>query len=983
MLDLKSKLLFTIGAVFLIAFGILTYFDYRNTRQEIAHTLTNEARLIRSMMSATRRVYRHQLMVSGLPLDETTLGFLPAHALSRISNEFSRMVTSGLTFNNVSDRPRNNELMADRVELEAIDFFRRTPQARERLTPFEDSNGEPYYHFATPLWITKDCLKCHGKPEDAPPGIREVYNSSYHYELGDLKGILSIKLPARELQQRAIRRVWESSLDYLVGFVLTFLAVFLLLKRTLLGRITTLTRASESLAGGNFDTRIDLTGNDEISQVSAAFNSMAEAIAERTRHLEASEKRTRSIFQSAGEGMLLVSDDGLIRDHNRATGNIFGYTGEQLIGQPLTCLLPEQLSPAERHRLLRSISRTDPDSRTLQRIEITGRRHGGEHFPMELNISQVMFGEHTLYLAIIQDISQRKQAEQAIQEKQQFLQSVVDGVIDPIMVIGEDYRVIMMNRAARDNVPEQFRDHDQHYCYQVSHNRDTPCSGIEHPCPLKQVMSNHRAVTLLHVHHSRELGLRRIELDASPYLDSSGRLRGIIEVSKDITERLETEEQLRDNEVRLSHLAQHDILTGLPNRLLFHDRLEHAMQKARRSGHQVAVLFLDLDRFKNINDGLGHDVGDGLLREVASRLLRVIRDEDTVARLGGDEFVIILEDITDSSSASSVARKCLSALSQKMLIKGIDIFPTVSIGIALFPGDEQSVDGLMKCADAAMYRAKDGGRDSFQFYTRDMNDQTISLLRMEGSLRHALEKQQLRLHYQPKYDLRNGKLVGMEALVRWQHPEKGLISPADFIPLAEDTGMIVAIGEWVLGEACRQLREWHEAGFRQLQVAVNISARHFNPTLLETLDQVLLKTGLAPESLELEITESVLMENAEAAVGTLSQIRERGISLAIDDFGTGYSSLNYLKRFPIGSLKIDRSFVQDVMQDGNDAAIVSSIVALARNMDLQVTAEGIETEEQMGFIQNAGCDFGQGFLLGKPVEASRFEALHLKPAVPA
>ncbi|MCW8906171.1 MAG: EAL domain-containing protein [Sedimenticola sp.] len=983
MLDLKSKLLFTIGTVFLISFGILTYFDYRNTRQEIAQALTNEARLIRSMMTATRRVYRHQLMISGLPLDGTTLGFLPAHALSRVSNEFSRLVTSGLTFNNVSDRPRNSELMADRVELEAMDYFRHNPDARERLVPFDSRDGEPYYHFAAPLWITRDCLKCHGKPEDAPPGIREIYNASYHYELGDLKGILSIKLPARELEQRAISQVWESSFNYLVGFILTFLAVFLLLKRTLLGRIATLTRASESLAGGNYGTRIDLTGSDEISQVSAAFNSMAEAIAERTRNLEENEQRTRSIFQSAGEGMLLVSDDGLIRDHNRAAESIFGFTAEQLSEQPLTCLLPEQLSPVERRRLLRIVSHSDPGDRTRQRIEITGRRRSGEHFPMELNISQVKIGSRTLYLSIIEDISERKQAEQVIQEKQQFLQSVIDGVIDPIMVIGEDYRVIMMNRSARDNVPAQFRALSTHYCYQVSHNRDTPCSGNEHPCPLKQVLSNRRAVTLLHEHHTRELGLRRIELDASPYRDSSGRLRGIIEVSKDITERLETEEQLRDNEVRLSHLAQHDVLTGLPNRLLFHDRLEHAMHKARRSGHQVAVLFLDLDRFKNINDGLGHDVGDGMLREVASRLLRVIRDEDTVARLGGDEFVIILEDIPDASSASSVARKCLAALSQKMLIKGIDIFPTVSIGIALFPEDEQSVDGLMKCADAAMYRAKDGGRDSFQFYTRDMNDRTISLLRMEGSLRHALEKQQLLLHYQPKYDLRKRELVGMEALVRWQHPEKGLIPPADFIPLAEDTGMIVAIGEWVLDEACRQLREWHETGFRRLQVAVNISARHFNPSLLETLDQVLMKTGLEPECLELEITESVLMENAEAAVVTLHQIRNRGIALAIDDFGTGYSSLSYLKQFPIGSLKIDRSFVQDVMQDSNDSAIVSSVVALARNMDLQVTAEGIETEEQLRFIQDSGCDFGQGYLLGRPVDASRFEALHLRPRVPA
>lgn len=980
MLDLKSKLLLTIGTVFLVSFGILTYFDYRNTRQEIVQSLASEARLIRSMMIATRRVYRHQFMISGLPLNETTLGFLPAHALSRVSSEFSRLVTSGLSFNNVSDRPRNNKLLADPVEQQAIDYFRRNPEQKERLAPFSDNKGEPYYHFSSPLWITKDCLKCHGKPEDAPPGIRQMYDTSYHYKLGDLKGILSIKLPARELQERAIQQVWENSLNYLLGFMLTFLAVFLLLKRTILGRIAALTSASEALACGNYATRVKLTGNDEISQVSVAFNSMAEAIAERTRNLEESEQRIRSLFHAAGEGILLISDDGLVRDQNHATETIFGYARDELIKQPLTRLLPEKLAPGERRQLLRIISQSEPDSTLLNRITINGRRKSGEQFPMELTISQVRISAQQMYLVIAQDISKRRRAEQALQEKQQFLQSVIDGVIDPILVIAGDYRVIMMNRAARDNVPEE---QSAHYCYQVSHARSTPCSGDDHPCPLKQVMSKRRAVTLLHTHHTRGQGTRRIELDVSPYLDGNGQLAGIIEVARDVTERLETEEQLRNNEIRLSHLAQHDILTGLPNRLLFHDRLEHAMHKAHRSEYQVAVLFLDLDRFKNINDGLGHDVGDDMLREVASRLLRVIRSEDTVARLGGDEFVIILEEIKDTASASAVASKCLQALSQRMLIKGIDIFPTVSIGIALFPDHEQSVDGLMKCADTAMYRAKDAGRNNFQFYTRDMNDRTISLLRMEGNLRHALEKQQLLLHYQPKIDLRNRKPVGMEALVRWQHPEKGLIPPSDFIPLAEDTGMIVAIGEWVLHEACQQLRLWHQAGHRNLHVAINISARHFNPGLLQTIDQVLAKTGLDPRCLELEITESVLMENAEAAVVTLQEIRKRGISLAIDDFGTGYSSLSYLKQFPIGSLKIDRSFVQDVMQDSNDAAIVSSIVALARNMDLEVTAEGVETEEQLLFIQATGCDFGQGYLLGRPVNSAQFETTHLKPLTSA
>jgi len=855
---LKTRLLLTIGTVFLVAFGILTVIDYQDTRKEIAQALLNEARSMRGMMTATRRVYRHQFMISGLPLNENTVGFLPAHALSRISKEFSNWVTSGLSFNNVSDRPRNPNLQADRIEMEAIRHFRNNPGQQERMVPFTTAEGKSFYHFSSPIWITKDCLECHGKPEDAPPGIRELYTASYDYQLGDLKGILSIKLPTEELERRAINQVWNSSLNYLFGFFCTFLAVFLLIRHTVLNRITALTSATQQLAAGNYATRVPVTGRDEITRVGAAFNSMTEAIAIRTHHLEKSKL--------------------------------------------------------------------------------------------------------------------------AIREKQQFLQTVIDGIIDPLIVIRRDYQVMMMNKAARANLPADAPANKTYHCYQVSHGRDTPCSGVDHPCPLNQVVESGAPVTLIHEHQHATYGTRLFELDASPYWEGDDNLMGIIETARDITDRLTTEQQLRENEARLTHLAQHDTLTGLPNRLLFHDRLEHAMHKARRTGHLVAVLFLDLDRFKNINDGLGHDVGDGMLKEVSARLQRAMREDDTVARLGGDEFVIILEELSDPGSAATVASKCLEALSRKMVVKGIEIFPTVSIGITLFPDDETSVDGLMKCADTAMYRAKDAGRNCFQFYTRNMNDQTIKMLLLEGSLRHALADNQLCLFYQPKYDMSNNRLIGMEALIRWDHPEKGMISPADFIPLAEDTGIIIEIGEWVIDRACRQIKAWQTFGIDHLHVAVNISARHFNPTILETIAKALDENQLAPRFLELEITESVLMNNVDSAVKILMQLRDMGISLSIDDFGTGYSSLNYLKRFPIASLKIDRSFVKDMTNDRNDAAIVSSIVALAKNMDLQVTAEGVETASQLELLKGLGCDYGQGFLLGRPVPADEFARRHLYPA---
>ncbi len=857
MLGLKTRLLLTIGTVFLTAFGILSFIDYQDTRREITQALLNEARAIRGMMAATRRVYRHQFMISGLPVNENTLGFLPAHALGRISKEFTNGITSGLSFNNVSDRPRNPELQADKIEMEAIRHFRDNPGQQERMVPFTTAEGKSFYHFSSPIWITKDCLECHGKPEDAPAGIRELYDASYHYQLGDLKGILSIKLPTEELERHAINQVWNSSLNYLLGFFCTFLAVFLLIRHTVLNRMAALTSATARLAGGDFTTRVPVTGRDEIAQVSTAFNSMTEAIAIRTRNLQESKL--------------------------------------------------------------------------------------------------------------------------AIREKQQFLQTVIDGMIDPLIVIHRNYQVTMMNKAARASLPADTPADKTWYCYEVSHGRDTPCTGIDYPCPLRQVLKSGAPVTLIHKHQNAEHGTRLLELDASPYWERDGTLMGIIETARDITDQLTTERQLRENEERLTYLAQHDALTGLPNRLLFHDRLEHAMHKAHRSSQLVAVLFLDLDRFKNINDGLGHDVGDGMLKEVSARLQRAMREDDTVARLGGDEFVIILEELSDPGSAAMVASKCLEAISRKMVINGIEIFPTVSIGITLFPDDETSVDGLMKCADTAMYRAKDAGRNCFQFYTRDMNDQTIQMLLLEGSLRNALSNDQLCLFYQPKFDLAGNRLTGMEALIRWNHPEKGIIPPADFIPLAEDTGMIIEIGEWVIDRACRQMKAWQIFGIEHLHVAVNISARHFNPIILDTIAKSLSDNQLEPHFLELEITESVLMDNADSAVKILTKLREMGIALSIDDFGTGYSSLSYLKRFPIASLKIDSSFVKDMTNDGNDAAIVSSIVALAKNMDLQVTAEGVETAGQLEYLKRLGCDYGQGYLLGRPVPAEAFEQLYLRP----
>jgi len=438
-------------------------------------------------------------------------------------------------------------------------------------------------------------------------------------------------------------------------------------------------------------------------------------------------------------------------------------------------------------------------------------------------------------------------------------------------------------------------------------------------------------------------------------------------IIKDITLRRQTEQMLREKEDRLSYLAHHDSLTELPNRLLCNDRLRQAVSRARRAGQLAAVLFIDLDRFKNINDTLGHGSGDLLLKEVAQRLRYWVRESDTVARLGGDEFVIIVEQLDDSRYAAVVAQKLISVLAQPISLNGHELFVTVSIGITIFPTDSSDVDGLMKCADLAMYSAKESGRNTYQFYTPDMNSRTHEMLEIGAELRRALEHEQLLLHYQPQLNLSDGALVGMEALIRWQHPARGMIMPDTFIQLAEESGLIVPIGEWVLKTACRQAKEWQNQRTLPFRVAVNISPCQFRSgNLVAVVASALQQTGLEAQWLELEITEGMIMGNLEASLRIMEELTAMGVHLAIDDFGTGYSSLGHLKRFPITRLKIDKSFVREIASNPNDAAIASAVIALAHTMSLEVIAEGIETGEQLEVLRRLGCEQGQGYLFSRP-----------------
>lgn len=669
--------------------------------------------------------------------------------------------------------------------------------------------------------------------------------------------------------------------------------------------------------------------------------------------LRESERRYRLLVERMREGLAQVDNQGVVQFVNDRYCQMVGYEREELLGKNADFLLasPEDAAivAAKTQSRLQGI---------IDQYEVRIRRKDGSVIWVEIGGAPVTDAEGVVVgsIGVHNDVTERRRAEQALRESEARYRLMAENSTDMISRISFDGTILYASDASRRLLGYEPAEMEGRTFYEFMYGPDR--TEIR---DLTALINENRPTTFSFRMIRRDGSVVWFETTSRSVRDpGSGNVEEIIGVSRDISERKRAEEQIEFQ-------AYHDALTGLPNRRLFRDRLTVALAHARRMRTPLAVMFLDLDRFKEVNDTLGHSFGDEMLKSVAMRLQAALREEDSIARMGGDEFTVLLADLGSTDDAATIAQKLIEAVAQPMRIDEREIFITTSIGIALFPSDGDTAELLLKNADHAMYRAKDAGRSSVQLFTPAMNSRALDRLSMENSLRHALERSEFALHYQPQIDVKTRRITGVEALLRWAPAGGAMVSPATFIPIAEETRLILPIGEWVVREACRQARSWQLAGHPALRVAVNLSPRQFQQAdLPSTISSALEDSGLPASDLELEITESTAMQNTERTIAILRRLREMGVCIAIDDFGTGHSSLNYLRSFPIDTVKIDQEFVRGIEESEADRAIVSAVIGMARGLRLRVVAEGVETEPQLAFLTQEGCDEVQGYLFGRP-----------------
>ena len=847
----------------------------------------------------------------------------------------------------------------------------------------------------------------------------------YHVDQADTSGwLVYAGIPTSHVYARLYAALYK---NIMLGFVslLFILGIAWLIARQISRPIGALATASRAIRQGREDARAEMDGPPEIREVAQEFNEMLNVRLRATAALRSSEAKLSEalkIARMAHWEYEVASDEFILNDqyyslHHTTAEQMGGYRlssadfALRLVHPEDACLVAEHIQHA-----------LHTDAGALLQVEVRIMCADGEARWVHVSYKVEKDGQGvTLRLVgTMQDITERKQAEQNQKRLNRALKLLSDCNMALVHATGEHallseicrliveqggYRMAWVGYAEHDAEktvrPVAHWGDDKGYLNGVGiswadteHGRGPTGMAIR----TGQTDINQDYQTNPHMVLWREAALASgYRSSISLPLRNKGHVLGALtiyaaetaafvaeevklleELANDLAygiETLRTRIEHAEAEKKLEFLAHHDMLTGLPNRLLLRDRFEQAVAQADRAHSGVAVLFLDLDNFKQVNDTLGHTYGDKLLVRVVERLRSCLRDGDTISRQGGDEFVILLPNLRDLAVISGIAQQIVETFSTPFEIDAYSINTTFSIGVSLYPDDGKEFDMLLRNADTALYQAKDSGRDTYRFFSEKMNMDAQEQLQLQGQLRNAVKNQEFILHYQPQMDIVGGRLIGAEALVRWQHPELGLIPPGKFIPLAERSGLVIPMGDWVLNEACRQAQEWREKG-HALVMAVNLSALQFKRgNLLETVSHALKRSGLPAEMLELELTESILLQDVDAAIKTLHSLKDMGVKLSIDDFGTGYSSLSYLKRLAVNKLKIDQSFVRDLAEASDSAAIVRAIIQLGHTLQLTVIAEGVETDAQLAFLRNYGCDEAQGYLYSRPVPATEFVRL--------
>ena len=663
------------------------------------------------------------------------------------------------------------------------------------------------------------------------------------------------------------------------------------------------------------------------------------------------------IVDQTHDAIISTDSTGTIISWNQGAEKLLGFAREEVKGRPLQYLFPDEEYAFVQENIIPLLLKNGQHE-----TEVRLRRQNGESFDAHLSLTRLRDhdGNFAGMVCYALDITERKTAEERMRLAAKFLENTTEA----LLITDAEGTIIEVNAAFEEMAGfnrEEVLGKNPRILKSDRHDKDF----------YEQMWGQ----LYRQGHWQGEIWDRRKNgevypkwLSISAVHDERGKVTHYVAISADISD-------VKQSQERLEHLAHYDQLTGLSNRLLFKDRLQQALRHADRHQQQVAVCVIDLDRFKEINDSLGHSAGDALLVQVAALLSDNVRSSDTVCRMGGDEFIIMMPAVGEANNVMEIAQKLLNAFSQPFTLEGKEVYISPSIGIAIFPNDSQTQETLIKHADTAMYHAKKNGRNNVQFYQEAMYASILERLTLKNQLHQALDKGEFQLYYQAKVDSCTEEVVGAEALIRWHHPEEGFVSPGRFIPLAEESDLILPIGEWVLREACSQSMMLQKLGLAPIVISVNLSARQlYQENVPEIIEEILQASGLDAKYLEVEITESMLMQDVEQTINTLTTLKRMGVSIAIDDFGTGYSSLNYLKRFPIDILKVDRSFVTDISKEQNDRAVIVSIIALAHNLNLKVVAEGVETREELEFLKAHNCDIIQGYYFAKPIPLHEFAA---------